>query len=333
MGVLPEHPYVTSRHFCKRKQMKILVTGGAGFIGSHVTERLLRDGHEVCCLDSLHDFYSPEIKLLNMQPAMRSERFRFIKADISEEKSVEEIFEMFRPELVIHLAARAGIRPSREKIGEYYQANVWGTLNVLQAGKRHNVPKFVFASSSSVYGSENESPFHEEQPIRNPLSPYAATKIAGEHLCYTFSRQNSIDVIALRLFSVYGERQRPDLAIHKFLRLMKEKKPITVLGDGSSSRDYTYVADVVDGIISAAEKKFNRFEIMNIGNSHPVTINELISQLSSLTGLTPKIIYSEADPTEMTATHADISKATRLLDYKPAVSLNEGLQRMLKWIE
>ncbi|HET7841079.1 MAG TPA: NAD-dependent epimerase/dehydratase family protein, partial [Terriglobia bacterium] len=262
---------------------KILVTGGAGFIGSHLLEALLSRGDDVAALDNFDDFYPSSVKHSNLQEVSRRGRFRFYEADIRDDAKLREILAAEKPDAVIHLAARAGVRPSIEQPELYTAVNVDGTVNLLSVARDSGVSKFIFISSSSVYGATARVPFVEDQYDLKPLSPYAATKLAGELICYTYSHLFGLRIICLRLFTVYGPRQRPDLAIHKFAALMEAGKPVPLFGDGSSSRDYTFVEDTVGGILSALEYQTG-FDVFNLGNCRPVKLVELVRQLEEALG-------------------------------------------------
>ena len=263
--------------------MRILVTGGAGFIGSHLSERLLRDGHSLTIVDDLNDFYSPAVKRANLEAVRRAGPVTFHEADICDEEKMFAIGREQKPDAIIHLAARAGVRPSLENPLLYEHVNVRGTTVLLEVARQIGVPKFVFASSSSVYGIASRVPFTEDDPLNCPISPYAATKIAGEKICYTYSHLYNIRTVCLRFFTVYGARQRPDLAIHKFTRLITGGKPIPVFGDGSSGRDYTFYTDTIGGVIAALHYDC-AFDVFNLGNSHPVDLNTLIRTLETSLG-------------------------------------------------
>ena len=310
--------------------MRILVTGGAGFIGSHLCERLLREGHSVCILDDLNNFYSPTAKLANLEAIGRQGAYDFYHGDISRYDRVEEVFEASRPETVIHLAARAGVRPSLDQPLLYGQVNVQGTVSVLEACRKYGARKFIFASSSSIYGVANKVPFREEDSVNLPVSPYAATKIAGEKIAYTYSHLYGIHVVCLRFFTVFGPRQRPDLAIRKFIAMIDRGEPIPVYGDGSSGRDYTFVADTVDGVMGALAYDCP-YDIFNLGNSHPVKLISLIQTIEAAMGKPADIRWLPDQPGDVPITYADISKARRVLGYNPQASLRQGIDQFLEW--
>ncbi len=310
--------------------MKVLVTGGAGFIGSHVCERLLRDGHEVAILDDLNDYYSPALKQTNLETIAQAGPVEFYRGDISDEARVAETFRTSKPEAIIHLAARAGVRPSLEQPLLYGRVNVQGTITLLEACRQFGVPKFVFASSSSIYGIANRVPFSEEDLLNMPVSPYAATKIAGEKIAYTYAHLYQLRVVCLRFFTVFGPRQRPDLAIRKFTAMIDRGQPIPVFGDGASGRDYTFIADTVQGIMNALAYDCP-FDVFNLGNSHPVQLIELIRTIEAALGKKAKIEWLPDQPGDVPITYADISKAQRLLGYNPQTSFKVGIDRFLEW--
>jgi UDP-glucuronate 4-epimerase len=311
--------------------MRILVTGGAGFIGSHLAERLVSSGHCVSIVDDLNDFYSPEVKRANLNAVGAAGPVEFHWCDIRNVDAMDRIVGSFQPEAIFHLAARAGVRPSLEQPLLYEETNVKGTLILLEAARRNGVKKFVFASSSSVYGIANRVPFREDDPVHCPISPYAATKLAAEKFCFTYSHLYRLPVVCLRFFTVYGPRQRPDLAIHKFARLIEAGRPVPFFGDGSSGRDYTYIDDAVSGLLAALSYD-TRFEIFNIGNSRPVKLTELVSTLEAALGK-PAVLERRPDqPGDVPLTFADISKAGRLLGYQPRTSFEDGIRKFVEWM-
>jgi UDP-glucuronate 4-epimerase len=310
--------------------MRILLTGGAGFIGSHLSERLLRDGHTLTIVDDFNDFYSPAIKRANLDAVRQAGPVTFYQADICDEEKMFAIGREHRPDAIIHLAARAGVRPSLEDPLLYERTNVRGTMVLLEMARQMGVPKFVFASSSSIYGVADRVPFSEDDALNLPISPYAATKIAGEKVCYTYSHLYNLRIVCLRLFTVYGPRQRPDLAIHKFTRLITQGKSIPVFGDGSSGRDYTFYSDVVDGIVAALHFDC-RYEVFNLGNSHPVSLNTMICTLEDHLGDKASIDRLPNQPGDVPITYADISKARRLLGYSPQVPFSQGIAAFIAW--
>ena len=310
--------------------MRILVTGGAGFIGSHLCERLLRDGYAVAIVDDLNDFYSPSLKRANLEAVMEAGPATFHHADICDEEKMLTIARQQRPEAIIHLAARAGVRPSLENPLLYEQVNVRGTTVLLEVARHLGIPKFVFASSSSIYGIANRVPFSEEDTVNLPISPYAATKISGEKICYTYSHLYNIRTVCLRFFTVYGPRQRPDLAIRKFAELITAGKPIPVFGDGSSGRDYTFYSDTIDGVIAALDYDCG-YEVFNLGNSHPIDLETLIRTLEESLGRKAIVQRLPDQPGDVPITYADISRAQRLLGYSPRVPFREGIDAFVSW--
>ena len=317
--------------------MNVLVTGGAGFIGSHVAETLLRQGNNVAVVDNFDGFYMPAMKRRNVKEIALCGHVALFEADICDHGALDHVFTNCRPDLIIHLAARAGVRPSIEQPELYERVNVAGALNLLEAARRHQVKAFVFGSSSSVYGEDSPAPFREDNYFLRPISPYAATKLAGESLCYTYSHLYRLNIACLRFFTVYGPRQRPDLAIHKFTSLIENGCEIPIFGDGSTGRDYTYVDDIVAGVCSAADwcmkqtGKAGRYEIFNIGNSSPVRLNELIAAIERATGKKASCKTLPAQPGDVPLTWADISKAGSILNYRPCIKLEEGLSRFVEW--
>lgn len=310
--------------------MNVLVTGGAGFIGSHVAGRLMNEGHAVSVLDELNDYYSPVLKRKNLEEIGLAGSSRFHLGDICDEELVANVFALEKPDAVIHLAARAGVRPSLENPLLYEHANVRGTITLLEACRRTGVRKFVFASSSSIYGVANRVPFSEEDQTNLPISPYAATKIAGEKLCYTWSHLYGIDVVCLRFFTVYGPRQRPDLAIRKFVEAIDAGRAIPVFGDGSSGRDYTFVDDTVQGIIAALHHQ-TRYDIFNLGNSSPITLAKLIEVIEQTLGKRAAIHWQPDQPGDVPITYADTAKARRILGYHPQTPIVDGIERFVEW--
>jgi UDP-glucuronate 4-epimerase len=311
--------------------MNFLVTGGAGFIGSHVCERLLRDGHSVWAFDDLNDFYDPQFKRANIRDIQAlAKPFEFLHGDLCDVDAVNEIFSSVKFDQVIHLAARAGVRPSLEQPALYQRVNVEGTVNILEAARKNGVKKITIASSSSVYGVNAKTPFTESDPIFSAVSPYAASKLACEALGHTYHHVYKMDVAALRFFTVYGPRQRPDLAIHKFTKLIDAGKPIPVFGDGSTARDHTYVTDILDGVIACTKKEFG-FEIFNLGESQTVKLSELISLIENALGKKAIIDRQPLQPGDVPITFADISKARAQLGYNPQVKVEKGIPLFVDW--
>ena len=310
--------------------MQILVTGGAGFIGSHLTERLLDMGHRVSVVDNFDSFYDPRVKERNITPAQRFPAYILHRCDILDRDQLDKIFQGAPPEMIFHLAAKAGVRPSIADPGSYYRVNVEGTLNLLELCRKYSVPKFVFASTSSIYGNNKKIPFSESDPVDHPISPYAATKKAAELLCHSYHHLFNIGITALRLFTVYGPRQRPDLAIHKFFRLIDRGEPVPIYGDGSTSRDYTYIDDIVKGMAGCINLSPG-YEIINLGGSQPVTLSHLVAAIETIAGRKAKRKKLPMQPGDVERTFADIAKARQLLDYDPATDLMTGLKRFHAW--
>ncbi len=309
--------------------MNVLVTGGAGFIGSHTVERLLRDGAQVTVLDDFNDFYAPAIKRANV--AAFGGKATVVEGDIRDRAIVDRVLDEGEFDLVIHLAARAGVRPSITEPELYMSTNITGTYYLLEAVRRNKVPRFVFTSSSSVYGINQKVPFAETDLIVNTISPYAMTKMAGEQLCSNYTNLYGIRTVCLRLFTVYGPRQRPDLAISKFTRLMREGKPVPRYGDGSTARDYTYIDDIVDGIMAATRYDGAPFEIFNLGGSQSTTLSELITAVERALGVTAEIENLPPQPGDVPRTFADVAKAHRLLGYAPGTPISEGVPKYIAW--
>jgi len=318
----------------KEKNKNFLITGAAGFIGSHLAEKLLAAGYKVTGLDNMDGFYAKEIKEKNLEILLSNENFLFHEIDICNFRQLQTLFSQTQFDTVIHLAARAGVRPSIENPADYYNVNVSGTLNILECMKDQNSRNLVFASSSSVYGNNGKTPFSETDNVDYPISPYAATKKAGELLAHTYFHLYKIDIINLRFFTVYGPRQRPDLAIHKFFKLLYTNQPIDVYGDGSTGRDYTYIADIVQGIESSIhylDRHENVFEVINLGNSSPVKLSEL---LDTIENITQKHFIKKHFPMQkgdVDLTFADIEKARKLLNYQPQTTIQEGLKLFESW--
>jgi UDP-glucuronate 4-epimerase len=312
--------------------MNFLVTGGAGFIGSHVCERLLLAGHSVWAFDELNDFYDPQIKRRNVRELQALARpFEFVYGDLNDRGAMEELFATVKFDQVIHLAARAGVRPSLEEPALYQRVNVEGTVNLLEAGRRAKVRKFTLASSSSVYGVNSKVPFSEGDPISHPISPYAASKLACEALGHVYHHVYGLDIVMLRFFTVYGPRQRPDLAIHKFARLIESGEPVPVFGDGSTARDYTYINDTLAGILACTEREFG-YEIYNLGESETVTLNRLLELLEAALGKKAIIDRKPAQPGDVPLTCANISKARVQLNYQPKVKIDQGIPLFVEWL-
>ncbi len=309
---------------------RVLVTGAAGFIGSHLTERLLANQVAVICLDNFNDFYDPEIKRENIRVFLEDPRFTLREGDIRDQSLVEKIFVDHRPDAVIHLAAMAGVRPSIKDPLLYNDVNVNGTCVLLEAVRKYPVSNFIFGSSSSVYGARDTVPFSEKEDVTRPISPYAATKVAGEILCYTYHHLFNIPVTCLRFFTVYGPRQRPEMAIHLFARLIRDGETVPIFGDGSSRRDYTYIGDIVDGVIRSLERPFG-YEIINLGESSTVPLKELVTLLEEGLGKKAKLKMLPDQPGDVPVTFADVSRARELLGYEPSISIEKGIKKFVEW--
>ncbi len=311
--------------------MNFLVTGGAGFIGSHVCERLLREGHNVWAFDDLNNFYDPQFKRRNLREVQALARpFEFVHGDITDASALTELLSSVKFDQVIHLAARAGVRPSLADPALYQRVNVEGTVNVLEAARKSGVKKIIVASSSSVYGVNAKVPFSENDPIFEAISPYAASKLACETLGRVWHHLYKMDVTMLRFFTVYGPRQRPDLAIFKFAQLISAGKPIPVFGDGSAARDYTYVTDTVEGVIAATKKEFG-YEIFNLGESQTVSLSRMIELLEAELGKQAVIDRQPLQPGDVPMTFADISKARERLGYQPQIKIEQGIRLFAEW--
>jgi UDP-glucuronate 4-epimerase len=316
---------------------RVLLTGGAGFIGSHVAEGLLRKGWGVAVIDNFDPFYPESWKRRNLAEAQESGTMTVFECDICDRKALADVFAQCDPSVVIHLAARAGVRPSIEQPSLYEQVNIAGTYNLLEVCRNREIAAFVFGSSSSVYGESTRAPFREDECSLRPISPYAATKLAGELVCYTYSHLYGLNVACLRFFTVYGPRQRPDLAIHKFTGLIESAKEVPVFGDGTTGRDYTYVDDIVGGVYSATDwcldgrKGEGRYEIFNLGNSNPIRLNDLIGAIERATGKTARRKQFPPQAGDVSLTWADISRAGKILGYEPQTRLEAGLSRFVEW--
>jgi len=307
--------------------MNVLVTGGAGFIGSHLVERLLRDTHDVAILDDFNDFYDPKIKRENI--AAFANDVAVHDVDLRDGKKVAALFQKERFDAIFHLAARAGVRPSIQRPQLYYDTNVAGTIHLLEAARSTGADRFIFASSSSVYGAAKKVPFSEDEHLAQTLSPYAATKIAGEFLCSTYSHLYEMRVVALRYFTVYGARQRPDLAIHQFTRKIHAGEPIDQFGDGTTRRDYTYIDDIIQGTVAALSYDGPRFDVFNLGESDTIQLKDLIAAIENALGKKAKINRLSEQPGDMPLTCADISKARKLLGYNPKTKFGDGLPQFV----
>lgn len=311
-----------------------LITGGAGFIGSSLADSLLKENNKVIVIDNFCDFYNPKIKEKNIQDALENSNYKLYKKDIRDKEAIKEIFDNEKIDCVIHLAAMAGVRPSIENPMLYQEVNCVGTQNILEEMKSHNILNLVMASSSSVYGNTKEVPFSETAVVDYAISPYAATKKANEVMTHVYHKLFEMNVIMLRFFTVYGPKQRPDLAINKFTRLMLNDEEIPMFGDGTTSRDYTYIDDIVSGIkasIKYVEENNNVYEIINLGNSSPVSLKEMINTIGEVVGVVPKIKILPMQPGDVDRTYADISKAKELLSYNPKTSFKEGIEKFVEW--
>jgi len=310
--------------------MNVLVTGAAGFIGSHLCERLIADGESVIGLDNFDPFYDEQVKRDNMAGCLANNRFSLTEGDIRDSQCVESIMGRNNIDIVVHLAAKAGVRPSIEDPLGYQDVNINGTLVMLEAARKSGLKKFVFASSSSVYGNNKKVPFAETDNVDYPISPYAATKKACELICHTYSHLYNMSIICLRFFTVYGPRQRPDLAIHKFARLIEADEPIPVFGDGSMRRDFTYIDDIIQGVIGAMNN-CEGYEIYNLGESRPVRLDTLISEIENALGKKAVINRQPEQPGDVRQTYADVAKAKERLGYDPQTEIAVGLERFVRW--
>jgi UDP-glucuronate 4-epimerase len=310
--------------------MHYLITGGAGFIGSHLSENLLNEGHEITIIDDFNDYYDPDIKFNNLSKIRND--IQLIRGDIRDHALIENTFKNGNFYQVIHLAARAGVRPSITDPKLYYTTNIDGTYNLLDACRRHNIERFTFASSSSVYGINKKVPFSESDALERTISPYAATKLTGEQICSNFSYLYGIQCQCLRFFTVYGPRQRPDLAIAKFTKHIIEGIPIQQYGDGNTARDYTYIDDIINGVVAASKYKLSPFEIFNLGGSATTTLKELITLIETATGNHAQIEYLPDQPGDVPLTYADISKSHTLLGYSPKTTIAYGIEKYVNSI-
>jgi UDP-glucuronate 4-epimerase len=310
--------------------MEVLVTGAAGFIGSHLSERLLAAGREVVGVDNFDDFYDPRIKRRNIEGCLKNKNFRLLEGDIRDSGAMDKAVSD-GVDIIVHLAARAGVRPSIEQPVLYADVNVNGTTVLLEASRKHKINKFIFGSSSSVYGNNEKVPFSEDDNVDFPISPYAATKKACELICHTYHHLYDLSITCLRYFTVYGPRQRPDLAIHKFCRLVEGDKAIPVYGDGSMMRDFTYIDDIIDGTAAAMEK-CQGFNIYNLGESRPISVNDLIAEIEKALGKKAVKEYQAVQPGDVERTYADVTKAIRELGYNPSTTIEEGLKKFVAWL-
>ncbi len=309
-----------------------MLTGGAGFIGSHYCEKLLQNGHEVVILDNFNDYYDPNIKRRNLEEVRRTGEFTLIEGDLTDAALLEKIFAEHRFDAMVHLAARAGVRPSLQQPLLYERVNVQGTMQLLDHARKQGIARIVVASSSSVYGENKKVPFSETDPVDNPISPYAATKKACELIAYTYHHLYQMNITCLRFFTVYGPRQRPDMAIHKFTRLIAAGEPIPVFGDGSSRRDYTYISDIIDGIDKSLEH-CQGYHIYNLGESKTITLSELIALIEEKLGKEAIIDRRPMQPGDVPITYADVSRAREEIGYAPQVNMAEGIGEFVRWFK
>jgi len=310
--------------------MHIFLTGGAGFIGSSVVDRLLEKGHAVTAFDDFNDYYNPKFKRQNLESASKQSRFRLVEGDVANRLLVQTTLAETKPDMVIHLAARAGVRPSVQDPFLYQRVNVEGTLNLLDAAREMGVRKFTFGSTSSVYGINSKVPFSEGDSVSNAVSPYAATKLGAEALCRVYSQLYKMDMAVLRFFSVYGPRGRPDMAIYQFTENILQEKPIRMFGDGSSQRDYTYIDDIVQGVVATVDREFGH-EIFNLGESETTSLRDLIGLLEAGVKKRAKIQNLPEQPGDVPKTYADISKACDMLGYRPETKIQLGIKKFVDW--
>jgi len=310
--------------------MKVLVTGAAGFIGSHLVDRLLACGHRVLGLDNFNQFYDPAIKASNLTEALAHERFELVRGDICDQKLVNEVFERFKPDRLVHLAAWAGVRPSIENPSIYSDVNLGGTVTLFQACRHHGVSRISFASSSSVYGDREQVPFRESDDVSTPISPYAATKRAGELLAYTWHHLFGLHIHCLRFFTVYGPRQRPEMAIAKFVKAIDEGETVTLFGDGNSARDYTYIDDIIDGLLRSVEN-VDGYQIYNLGNSTPTRLLDLVKMIGEALDKTPVLSFLPMQPGDVSRTYADVQRARSDLGYVPRTAMEDGIRKYVAW--
>jgi UDP-glucuronate 4-epimerase len=309
-----------------------MVTGGAGFIGSHLCESLLREGDQVICFDNFDSFYDPDIKIRNVEGINKKfpNQFKLITGDIRNSENLQEVLKKNQIDLIIHLAARAGVRPSIEQPLLYQDVNIRGTMVLLEVCKEYGIKNFIFASSSSVYGENQRVPFSEKDLDIQPISPYGATKRAGELLCYSYHHLYGMNIACLRIFTAYGPRQRPEMAIYKFTRLVDQGEKVPMYGDGSSQRDYTYIGDLIEGIQGVIHHH-KGFEIYNLGESHTTSLRELVRLIEEALGKKATIEVLEPQPGDVSTTYADITKAKEILGYQPKVKMEEGIRRFVQW--
>lgn len=312
--------------------MNFLVTGGAGFIGSHLIEKLISEaGNKIICLDNFDEFYNPAIKRKNVSPFISKNNFELVEGDIRDKQILQSIFTKDKIDVVIHLAARAGVRPSLKLPALYFDVNVNGTINILETMRENNCTKMVFASSSSVYGNNTKVPFSEDDNVDFPISPYAASKKAGELVCHTYNHLYGFDISCLRFFTVYGPRQRPEMAIHQFARNILEGKSINVFGDGSTKRDYTFVDDIIQGV-TASIKNLGGYHIYNLGESKTIELINLINLITKHVGKQAIINWQTEQPGDVKLTYSDVTKAHKELNYNPTTSMEEGIKKFVDWM-
>lgn len=312
--------------------MHCLVTGGAGFIGSHLCEALLAQGHTVVALDNFNDYYDPRLKWRNLEPLTQRPGFTVVKGDILDLEKLQSLFGAHSFAAIIHLAARAGVRPSIAQPMLYEQVNIQGTMNLLEMARQHHIAKFIFGSTSSVYGENRKVPFSEDDPVDNPISPYAATKKACELICYTYHHLHGLPVTCLRFFTVYGPRQRPDMAIHKFTQLIATGQKVPMFGDGTTKRDYTYVADIIDGVCRALAHCAG-YHIYNLGESQTIELHQLIALIAKNLGKEARIERLPLQPGDVPITYADVTRAQRELGYQPRVNIETGVYHFVEWFK
>ncbi len=311
--------------------MNFLITGGAGFIGSSLANKLLTKKHKVITVDNFNNFYSPQIKEDNVKHNINNPDYKLYRIDIESMDKLAEIFDKEEIDMIIHLAGRAGVRPSIEKPVDYIKSNILGTINLLELMKKHNIKKMIFASSSSVYGNCEADIFSEDLKVTEPISPYAATKSACEQFCYTYHKLYDINIICLRFFTVYGPRQRPDLAINKFTRLIEAGMPVPVFGDGTTKRNYTYIDDIISGIEGAIEYDKTPYEIINLGGGEVITLIDMVKILEKNIGKKAIIQKLPMQPGDVNKTVCDYSKAHKLLNYTPKTTFEEGIRKFIEW--
>lgn len=312
--------------------LNIVVTGGAGFIGSHLIDRLLKEGHTVANIDNFDPFYDESIKRENIKGHLKYDSYTLHEVDIRDKEALDKAIQD-NTDVIVHLAAKAGVRPSIADPIAYQEVNVAGTQNILEEARKKEIKQFVFASSSSVYGKNPNVPWKEDDAVLQPISPYASTKVSGELLGHVYSHLYDIRFLALRFFTVYGPRQRPDLAIHKFLRLMSDGKEITLYGDGSTRRDYTYIDDIIDGVMAAIEYEDSLYEVINLGNNKTVELLELVEAIEKASGITAQKTFGPEQPGDVRQTWADVSKASESLGYKADYSIKVGLKTFNEWFK